>query len=683
MKIGVDKTVSSTQVFDFLYGKFNLSEWSIPYFSTVMDVEDIGDSLRMVNEFPGWESNNWTLEELFQREVDWGRVKNSIVPYLKNDKHPQFFNSITVALLPTLHGEITEYTDERLEAPDLRSTVISAENVRRFGPLTVGYYGHVSEMSDEAARLGRFCWNPRQAFCVAIDGQHRLAALKDLKGKGVSFNTQIPVIVVFLDPRLGFHAPGGEQDPVPVLRKLFIDLNKHAVRVTRSRMILLDDRDPTALCVRRIVGERLEDDFASLQADDVSLPLGLVDWHSDSTKFDDGPYITTILGLDWIVQNVVKIGSIKDYTDYKRIRNQIRAMESVLGVNLANAKRRLELAEERERPFAYEDSSGGRDSELDLIAEAFDQTWKGAIVSVLSGFQPYAHLIRLREVLGLTDALFAQWYQLRSGGGELHPKEREVLEGLEARLEDADRSAVDLEKRLQRVEADKGGSLAFNVAFQRALLVAFGDWARVSLDDAGLASDLSEEWADDPDAFYDELEEESSELDTPPRTAAASDRESAPAARAREFVEAMNRLVECWPEVLDPRAVISEEGGIDSQLWLGTLWRAEQTIDFSKGASVRAASLLKLTVAMWHGLKTRDPVLAEGFDSYWESVLRGNLKDTAVRRLASGAATAFMRTNRAQKSAALRIVGEDATQADLERVLRERAKRLFEAINGG
>ena len=56
----------------------------------------------------------------------------------------------------------------------------------------------------------------------------------------------------------------------------------------RARQILLDDRDHLEMCVRSLVGPKLCDGLNELQEMPPTLPLTLIDWHSDQAKFDDG-----------------------------------------------------------------------------------------------------------------------------------------------------------------------------------------------------------------------------------------------------------------------------------------------------------------------------------------------------------------------------------------------------------
>lgn len=694
MEISVDvkDEVLGTPHFDFVYGRFQLSSWSIPYFCTTMNPSDAAQSLKLVREFPGWEDNNWTLEELFQREVDWKRVSHRIVPYLKNRDHPQFFNSITVALLPQLNGEVVPYDTPGLSAPPLVKELGTMRKEVTAGPLRVGYWGDWDHLGQRMARFGTLRWNPKQTFGVAIDGQHRLAALKELASSR-SDDTLVPIIILVFDPSLGYESPSPDDNIIPLLRSLFIDLNKHSVKVSRSRLILLDDRDPTAVCVRALVGDRLTDDLGDLSGAPPQLPLSLIDWHSDSAKFASGPYIGTILGIDWMVQRALGIRPVHDFTDYSKVRSQLRAIKRMLGVDLPQARRRLGECQETQRPFNYDDGSIDGQDELGLVSRAFKEQWNPAIVHLLTKFRPYQRLIRIRDEARTTNATFVQWYQLHSqiqdGGAE--KQIRDAYEDLKTRLNDGDVSAMEYERRLTIVEDEKGGSLAFNVVFQRALFLAFSDYQTLQDEDVGLGLDGSRHLTghegidpdeDELDSFYADFEEghhqamleESSQL-TDPETNRIE-------RRSHEFVEALNALVDCWPEFLDPRASCSFVASDRSaQFWLGTLWKAEQSIDFTQGASGRAKALINWAVGLWILREAGEIDSSLAFETFWRELVRERIRDGAIHRFVRKATTEFHRQVGASKSTAARIVGiDDATQEQLEAVAVVRFGQIYEAL---
>lgn len=692
IRVDVADEIPGTAHFDFVYGRFQLSSWSIPYFCTTMTARQAADSLKLVHEFPGWEENNWTLEELFQREIDWRRVTQRIVPYLKNRDHPQFFNSITVALLPQLGGRIVSYEEEGLRAPPLQSGIGATEHTVAAGPLNVGYWGKWSDLSDRLARFGTLRWNPHQTFGVAIDGQHRLAALKEFAGTDKSDDTLVPVILLVFHPSLGYGSPKDERDILPLLRSLFIDLNKHAVKVSRSRLILLDDRDPTAVCVRALVGERLADDLGELKGSPPVLPLSLIDWHSDSAKFDHGPYLGTILGLDWMIQRALGIRPVQDYTDYGKILSQLRALKRTLDVDLTAARNRLAEAREFQRPFNYDDGSIEGEDELQKISEAFKSKWNPAIVHLLTAFEPYHRLVQARKATDSTDAVFVQWYQLfnrlQEGAGE-RPV-RDAYADLELRLNEGDVSAQAYKNKLDEVEKEKAGSLAFNVVFQRALFLSFADYEAFEDEDlweivdelAGGERGRDGESLLDPDE--EELEEFYAELESEEPLEGMEEDSGEPRGivkRSQEFVRAMNDLVERWPDFLDVRVKCDLVVGAESeQFWLGTLWKAEQSIDFTQGASARAKVLLNWAVGVW-ALREAGVISEEDrFEGFWKELVKDRSRDDAIHRFLHRATKDFQRKTGASKSAAARIAGDEADEADLERVAMARFGQLFAAL---
>ena len=97
-------TVRKTPNFDFIFGRYSHSHSAVPYFQVSMSFGDISTYLNLVSEMPGASAMNWKVEELFQRDIDWGRVTRKIVPYLKQREQPHFFNSLTIALLPMRNG---------------------------------------------------------------------------------------------------------------------------------------------------------------------------------------------------------------------------------------------------------------------------------------------------------------------------------------------------------------------------------------------------------------------------------------------------------------------------------------------------------------------------------------------------------------------------------------------------
>ncbi len=687
--------VAATPHFDFLYGAFTLSKWKIPYFATTMTLTEAAESLHLTTEIPGAERIEWKVNELFQRDIDWPRVERQILPYLRNAEVPQFFNSITVALLPynPEAGELLQAfkDDVAWEPPSLVEPDRFAKR-STIGPVTFGHWSDWATPQDREFQTGQMRWNVKQLFGVAIDGQHRLAAIKLLikaSSEVAAFrNTRLPVILLLFDERLGFSAPH-DTSQVSLLRALFIDLNKHARTVSRARQILLDDRDPHAVCVRRLVGNQLTAHLDELSSLPPRLPLSLVDWHSEQAKFDSGPYLSTVLGLDWIVSKVLDTRPIRDFTDYSAVRTQIERLERRLDIDLADSRLRVDdLANVKLRPFVY------TDGELDEIAEGFAQVWSMPIASLLTRFSPYAGLVDHRRSDGTLSLDFQYWYELFQRqqddpfAGHATAEYRQLL----GRLANRDHHPVAesaLKAMLGALEDLKAENLAFNVVFQRALVEAFLEYAKIGAEhieelelmgEDELDVDFDDEYDVDEDAdYYEEVSYE----DEDDGTAAAADGDatgglrSTVAARSGEFIAAMNRLVEGWPDILTLNASYVDESG-SQPFWLGTLLKAEGGIDFTQGASSRAKDLLFAGTAMWLYDDRTEPETRSDFDEFWSLCLDST--GPSVCRRVSRAITRLSRQENSAGGRILRSRSEEHEETAAQEEIYSRMKRLWNVL---
>lgn len=610
------KHVHASAQFDFVYGRFNLSpQWAIPYFATTMTMREAAESLRLVNDFPGNESMAWKLDELYQRDIDWGRVEREILPYLSSSEEPQFFNSLTIAFMPIRDNEVKQsFKGVEWDCPELPGQFAKTMKV---GPISIGYWADWESPEEANARIGQIRWNPQQVFSVAIDGQHRLAALK-LASKGFeerADKTQVPVLLLLLDDRVGFRAPAGSK-LVDLMRTLFITLNKHAEKVSRPRQILLDDRDPHALCVRALVGDQLGDGTEELASG--VLPLSLVDWHREQAKIDDGPYITTILGLDWIIEKTLRSKPIKDYSSYGLVSKQLRAISLSLGLNLHRPgsrtfQRLREVTEHAVEPFSYTGfwSHDKYEGELGAIVEAFRANWAKALVEVLTGFTPYAQLIARRRADGNLSAEFTNWYYLmwrKDQGERANDEYTNFVHRLKNRKEKPISKST-FETNHEAIEAIKIDNLAYKVAFQRALVLGFLEF--VTIDGADLPdSDLEDENNDENESDEDEAAESNTESAPPEEIDGLYLR------RAKEFVQGLNALVESEPEFLNVK------GSFDGVfIWQGSLYnRVEDVIDFTLGASKRASHLVFIAAALALCKHQGGEAIKGGFASFWDGL---------------------------------------------------------------
>src|ERR1051326_4028995 len=89
----------------FLKGAVSLSQYSIPFFTTNVTLGYAADNFKLFEDLAQADTGEWTLEELFHRDISWTRVEFDILQYLKNTSRPQFFNALTIALLPSAAAE--------------------------------------------------------------------------------------------------------------------------------------------------------------------------------------------------------------------------------------------------------------------------------------------------------------------------------------------------------------------------------------------------------------------------------------------------------------------------------------------------------------------------------------------------------------------------------------------------
>lgn len=634
----VVEDIPATPHFDFLFGRYHLSSWVIPYFSTIMSLRDAADSLRLAADFPGSDEVQWKLDELYQREVDWPRVERRIVPYLRATEQPQFFNALTIALLPTgrsLSDTQHAFVENRNWRPPTLTDADRFRKVLTVGPITCGYWNDWHDFTQAEARTGQIRWNPEEVFAVALDGQHRLAAIQQfVENPGIAEDqlrtTSVPVIFVTLDPQFGYQT-AVSKSLVDVLRVIFIDLNKHAKVPTRARQILLDDKDPTSVCVRALVGETVSGETTDLGATPARLPLALVDWHTEQAKVEEGPYVTSILTLDWAITALLGAKPVQNFMDYNAIRKQVQALCQSLWIDMGPAFRRLHDLEAVElQPFGYLESP--ENNELEQIASAFQEIWNPVFIVLLTEFTPYRDLIALRSEEGSFTLDFANWYRL------YHQQKRDPYEGRATveyrqflgRLQtgaspvgegtlDSLRSAIEAQKK----------NLAYNVVFQRAYFLAFREWFMV--DDAHL-EELDA--TDSADAFDEEEEEEYGDEhivdeDLPEENGAGQEERTDETAnglilhvrqRAQEFVRCLNTLVDRVPDILEQDFFFGNEDEEEQRFWLGTLVAAEGTIDFTQAASLRGRDVLFWAVAMQMYDERVAPAERSDFEDFWEDV---------------------------------------------------------------
>ena len=151
-------------------GEIGSGRYGVRYLQTAISISEI-DRLTLVAELP--DSERWHVRQLFQRDIDMERVQGEIMPYFKNPEKIKFFNPLTIVLMPMDgDGRVLQGVKEvKLPADpqnDFQGVLWEAEgHYKLHWPTSPNLFGAVE-------------YNTGNAKLVAVDGQHRLSALKRL-----------------------------------------------------------------------------------------------------------------------------------------------------------------------------------------------------------------------------------------------------------------------------------------------------------------------------------------------------------------------------------------------------------------------------------------------------------------------------------------------------------------------
>lgn len=156
---------------------------------------------------------------------------------------PKIFLFDEVSLPPELRAQRTLNTSR---IPEITRYVIENQGDYAFSAITASIDGEIqfeaADMGEEVSDVGRLIV-PMSANFVINDGQHRRAAIEAALEERPELGDETIAVVFFLDEGLVRS------------QQLFADLNKHAVKPTKSIGILYDNRDPLACLARELAGK--------------------------------------------------------------------------------------------------------------------------------------------------------------------------------------------------------------------------------------------------------------------------------------------------------------------------------------------------------------------------------------------------------------------------------------------
>ena len=206
--------------------KAKMGTWD--YFMVKMTMRELSESVKFASDV--YEEK--TLDEAIQRVLDESRVKKSISTYLIRQPD-RFFSSSVVAAL----GGSPNWFPVTME-DDPRFSLFIGDN----------------RLNDS---FGVLTFDGTQNY-YALDGQHRLSAIKTLVDPNSDMANQAPpnfkneeISVIVVVPK----SAEDMDDFMKRYRRLFGNLNRYAKPMDQVTNIIMDEDDPFAIITRQLISE--------------------------------------------------------------------------------------------------------------------------------------------------------------------------------------------------------------------------------------------------------------------------------------------------------------------------------------------------------------------------------------------------------------------------------------------
>lgn len=340
------------------------------------------DRISLISDIEG--SEQWPVRSLFQRDVDQERVTDRLLPYLETEDKVKFFNPITLTLLP-MSSDAVAIEEQMPRLVEARRKV-DGEGPEDWHCLTNGRYYQLRWMADHP-EFSVLEWNDVRTRLVAIDGQHRLSALKRLwkdqasKQHGRLAGWRVPVVVVTFQaqPKIS-HLPR----LVDVVRNIFMYINTTAQLVSPARRVLLSDESPSAIGVQELLQRSHENDLRPLSERDAHrVPLLFYDWRGKERRGRPIPAPAAVKNVE----------ELRDWFFHYILRGEIRKQAGERYEFTTGARTALDIVPTDPLHAAF--ANGGLDHKSgDLLRHRFRSAVLPAVEHLLQNFTPYAQYVK-------------------------------------------------------------------------------------------------------------------------------------------------------------------------------------------------------------------------------------------------------------------------------------------------
>ena len=444
------------------------------YIQATIQPSDL-NNISLISEIPG--SEKWRIQDLFQRDVDNERITEGLLPYLIEQDHIKFFNPLTLTVLPmdedgyTTLKQMPRILENEYDENELHWTSLEREGFFR-----------VSWIDDEDA-YARLEWNDKKARLVAIDGQHRLSALKRFQvneateGHRDFLKWRIPIVVV------SFRAIQSAEPPsvLDVVRNIFVYINSEAHKVNEARKILLSDQSINNICTQELIQAAHSNDSEEETNPD-AIPLLFYDWRGEEINTQ-------------AVESQVSVKSVKEINNWFDYY--------ILGEDFeSDQKNALKVVPTNKLNAAFVDKKLNYDH-VRLARKQFESVLLPALSHLLENFTPYKNYVAQlrsleRDQVQTGDIGTHALSQLRFGSN-IAP------DGIRP---DVDKRISEIEQNVLKIKSEQIGALLLDEIGLRGVISAFGyiyeqmeppkDWLNYSVwFTEALNKAFSEGWFDD------------------------------------------------------------------------------------------------------------------------------------------------------------------------------------------
>jgi hypothetical protein len=424
MPIITKKKDAYNQSFSGVFGEFGQGGGAQIFFvQTAISPRDL-DKIQLVGDIEG--SEKWEVRDLFQRDVDIERVSGSLVPYLLDENSIKFFNPLTLTFIPP----VAEHDSFAGHIPVMDPYSETIDDYAYSCVENPGFYRF--RYIDKHTENGIVEWNDSETKLVAIDGQHRLQALKDIlndpNGRAkIDFDSwRIPVVIFgvrSIDDRITEN-----QRTLDVIRRTFVYINTEAKAPSQTRQILLNDSLANEIGTQEFVNYFHAND-SKPKPDLNILPLLIFNWrgaHKDSRT-------------DHMPGTLKTIEEIRDWLQYYILgENWSAEQQELLGIEVTGDTKDLKIG--------FRDKSL-KPSSVKLLRELFRTKILPGLAHLMQEFTPisdYGKALREIEDRYNSDSHEARhaFHKFRFGNSTAHGTVKPKIDAIETHITEDIVSAV-------------------------------------------------------------------------------------------------------------------------------------------------------------------------------------------------------------------------------------------------